>query len=60
MREYLDYKNCKCINKIVDKKIEECSENIYGNEMLHNETLNAISFNTIPLNPKYVILVQYT
>ena len=39
IREYLDYKNCKCRKKIIDKLIEECSENIDGNEMLYNETL---------------------
>ena len=25
--EYLDYKNCKCRKKIVDKSAEECNEN---------------------------------
>ena len=29
--EYLDYKNCKCRKKIIDKLVEECSENIDGN-----------------------------
>ena len=48
--EYLDYKNCKCRNKLVDKLLEECSENIDVNEMLYNETLDVISLNTIPLN----------
>ena len=48
--ENVDYKNCKCRNKIVDKLLEECSENIDGKEMLYNETLNTISLNTIPLN----------
>ena len=33
--EYLDYHNCKCIKKIVDKLVEECSENIDGNEMIY-------------------------
>ena len=33
---YLDYKNCKFRNKIVNKLLEECSKNIDGNEMLHN------------------------
>ena len=36
--EYLYYKNCKCRNKLVDKLVEECIENIDGNKMLHNET----------------------
>ena len=43
--EYLDYKNCKCRNKLVDKLVEECSENVDGNKMLHNETLNVIPLN---------------
>ena len=34
--KYLDYKNCKCRNKIVDKLLEDCSENFDGNEMLYN------------------------
>ena len=41
--EYLDYKNCRCRKKIIDKLIEEFSENIEGNEMLYNETLDVIS-----------------
>ena len=41
--EYLDYKNCNCRKKIIDKLVEECSENNYGNEMLYNETLDIIS-----------------
>ena len=46
IEEYLDYKNCKCRNKIVDKLLEEeCSKNIDGNEILHNETLNVIPLN---------------
>ena len=43
VREYLDYKNCKCRKKIIDKLIEECSENIDEKKMLYNETLNIIS-----------------
>ena len=41
--ECLDYKSCKCRIKITDKLVEECSENIDGNEMLYNETLDIIS-----------------
>ena len=29
--------------KIIDKLVEECSENIDGNHMLYNETLDIIS-----------------
>ena len=28
VEEYLDYENCKCRNRLVDKLVEECSENI--------------------------------
>ena len=43
IEEYLDYKNCKCRKIIIDKLVEECSENIDGNEMFYNETLDIIS-----------------
>ena len=48
--EYLDYKNCKCRKRLIDKLVEECGENIDGNDMLYNETLDVISLITIPLN----------
>ena len=40
--KYLDYENCRCRKKIIDKLVEECSKNIDGNEMLCNETLDVI------------------
>ena len=40
--EYLGYKNCKCRKRIIDRLVEEFSENIDGNEMLYNESLDAI------------------
>ena len=40
--EYLDYKNCKWL---IGKRVEECSENIDGNKMIYNDTLNAIPLN---------------
>ena len=43
--EHLDYKNCKCRKRIIDKLVEECHENIDGNEMLYNESLNSIPLN---------------
>ena len=48
--EYLDNKNCKCRKKIIDRLVQECSENIDGNEMLYNEILNVIPLDIIPLN----------
>ena len=44
---YLDYKICKCRKKIIDKSVEECNENIDGNKMIYNGSVNAI-----PLNDK--------
>ena len=34
VREYLDYENCKCRKKLVDKLVKKCSENIHENEMI--------------------------
>ena len=39
VREYLDYENCKCRKKLLDKLVEECSENFDKNEMI-SVTLN--------------------
>ena len=44
--EYLDYKNCKCRKRLVDKLVvEECNENIdekelHPNKLIYNSTLN--------------------
>ena len=38
--EYLNYKNCNCRKKLIDKLVEECSEGIDGNKMVRNATLN--------------------
>ena len=54
--EHLDYKNSKCRKKLIDKLIEECSENIDENKMLYNETLDVISSYD---NIKYLDLVLY-
>ena len=43
--EYFDYKNFKCRNKLVDRLVEECFENIDGNKILHNKTLYVIPLN---------------
>ena len=43
--EYLDYKNCKCRKKIIDKLVKEFSENIFENETLDINPLDAIPLN---------------
>ena len=45
VEEYLDYKNCKCRNRIIDKLVEKCSKNIYENETLDIIPLDSISLN---------------
>ena len=32
--EHLDYANCKCRKRLIDKLVQECSEDINGNEMI--------------------------
>ena len=39
LAEYLDYANCKCRGRLIDKLIDEYNENIDGNEMVCNATL---------------------
>ena len=38
--EYIDYKNCKCREELLGKSVEECTENIDGNEMTYNAILS--------------------
>ena len=38
--KYLDYENCKCRKKLIVKIIGKCNEDIDGNEMVYNATLN--------------------
>ena len=37
--EYLDYKNCKCRKRLIDKLVEECRENIDGSKIIYNSNL---------------------
>ena len=36
--EYLDYLNCKCRKKLVDKLVEECTENIKETKLVEKTT----------------------
>ena len=49
--EYLDCKNCRCRNKLVDELVEECSESSDGNDMIHNNYGNVCNSCTI-----YIVL----
>ena len=44
MRRYLYYKTCELRNKIIAKLVKEFTDDIYKNEMMYNEMLNAIPF----------------
>ena len=47
----LDYENLRCRKKLIDRLVEECSENIDGNEIIYNATLNV---------KQYASAAQYT
>ena len=45
VEEYLDYENCKCRKRLIDKLVEECIEKIdekelHLNNKIYNGTLN--------------------
>ena len=61
--EYLDYKNCKCRNKLIDKLVEECSENIDGNEMIHNdygEVCNSCTIYIVLFVISFLIIIGFS
>ena len=54
--EHLDYRNCKCRKRLVDKLVEECSENIDGNKIIYNGTFNDYE-NACNSCPIYIVLL---
>ena len=40
IRQNLDHKSCKYRKELISKLVEECSENIDENRIIHNVTLN--------------------
>ena len=38
--KYLDYANCKCRKRLIDKLVDKCDEDIDRNKMVYNATLN--------------------
>ena len=49
--EYLDYENCKCRKKLVDKLVEECTENIEEARLVENKNKDKYSSCTL-----YIVL----
>ena len=52
INEYLNYENCKCRKKLVDKLVEECTENIEEIRLVEktsakNENNHKCSFCTV-------------
>ena len=41
--EYLDYANCRCRKRLIDKLVEDCSENIDEKELHPNELVTVTS-----------------
>ena len=39
--EYLDYKNCKCRKKLIDKLVEECIENFWRKTIFSEMVFNS-------------------
>ena len=56
--KYLDCKNFKCRKRLIYKLFEEHSENIDGNEMIYNDTLNAISLNDYGKNVQFLYNIR--
>ena len=51
--EYLDYENCKCRKKLVDKLVEECTETVEEVKIAENENENTHKCNSCTL---YIVL----
>ena len=49
--EYLDYENCKCRKKLVDKLVEECAETVEEVKLAKKENKHKCNFCTL-----YVVL----
>ena len=59
--EYLDYENCKCRKKIVDKLVEECAETVEEAKIAENKNWNTRKCNSgILYIVLFSILLQLT
>ena len=56
--DYLDYENCKCRERLSNKLVEECSEDINGDEVFHNVTLNDYGKVRNPCTILYIALLS--
>ena len=65
--QYLDYKNYKCRKELIDKLVEECSQNINRNEIIFNVTLNdygkvckSCKIYIVPLIITFIIIIGFS
>ena len=56
---YLDYANCKCKKRLIDKLVEKYDENADGNEIIYNVTLHVYGriCKSCALNMKLLIIM---
>ena len=54
--EYLDYENCKCRKRLVDKLIERCNENIEETSLIKINSVKCKSNSCI----LYIVYFQYS
>ena len=56
--EYLDYENCKCRKRLIDKLVDECNEDIDKNKVVYNATFNDYEkVYTILLITAFIIII---
>ena len=55
--QYLDYKDFKWRKKLVDKFVEECSENTDENEMIHDDYRNVCNSCTIYIALFFIVFL---
>ena len=60
VEEYLDYINCNCRKRLIDELVEECSENIDGNEIIYNSTINDYEKRCSPCTVYIVLFVIFS
>ena len=58
--EYLDYWNCKCRKKLVDRLVEECTESIDGVENEHENKDNSCILYTVLFTLELVFILFTT
>ena len=57
VREYLEYKNCKCRKRLFDKLLEKCSGNNDENEMADNVNNHKKVCNSCIINVALFIII---